>query len=109
MANKEEKITQLEIIKEILENDVATRDDDMLLYEKVMKHYNISSHFISFHSLKKLIARGDLPPFTSVMRLRRKVQEEFPHLHSSEKIAKRRRQNISEFIEISKIEASELK
>lgn len=97
---KKDKLNIIEEIKNILENNSLTRDSDLLLYECIMTNRGYYQD-ITFHEVRKLIESRKLPTIETVTRARRKVQEEFPNLHSSEKVASLRRQNIDKYLEIN--------
>ena len=88
--------TLLEIVKEVLMNHKAARDDDMLLFEYVMNYHKISKN-TSFDEVRRLIKVKELPTIESITICRRRVQEEIPELLSSEEVARLRRQRIPEY------------
>lgn len=82
-TNKKELEQITKIVKGILENFPATRDDDYLLYGHYMNTKGISMDS-SFRGISKLVKIGELSSIESVGRARRKLQEKYPELKPSE-------------------------
>ena len=73
-----------DVVEAILRRRKETRDNDFLLYQRVM-NYNGISVDKSFREVTELMRTGKLPSFASVERARRKVQEIYPELAPSAK------------------------
>jgi hypothetical protein len=90
------------IVKEILERNKATRDNDNLLYVEVIyaiKPEVVNSNFRYVLSNANFLG---LPPFETVSRCRRKLQKEYPELKASDKVEKIRTEKQEEYIEYSR-------
>lgn len=66
------------LVLEALENKPATRKDDYLLALEVFKHF-VPTDFSINDAFKNHVALG-LPSFASIVRIRRKLQIQHPHL-----------------------------
>lgn len=97
------KLDNLELVRQILTKHKSSRDNDWLLYEYVMNYYGISA-YTPFHDVKCKVENKELPSLETITRARRKVQEEFKELHSSELVAKVRGQEIPTYIDIARYE-----
>lgn len=103
MESLENKIHKLEeIVKPILENDLTARDDDFELVLKVFeKHLSYSDYAdtMSFRELMNNHIVLDLPPFESITRCRRKLQQMYPELKSSQDVQIIRTNETATYIE----------
>ena len=93
------KLKKLEdIVKPILEESVAARNDDFYLYNEVIRelHPELLAAFLS----EALVLHKEmgLPNYESVTRVRRKLQAEHPHL-ASERTRQRRLKECKEYQE----------
>lgn len=75
-------------VKQILMENPATRDDDMLLYGIFLQKYMMVSMTESFYYVCQTARSRKLPSYESISRARRKVQEQEPSLRGT---ARRRR------------------
>ena len=85
------KIEKLEVlVKEVLESNKATREDDHLLFVEIvykLKPEYVNSNFLYvFKNARQL----GLPPFESVSRCRRKLQAEYEELKPSVEVQEAR-------------------
>lgn len=71
------------IVEQILTENPATRDDDMLLYGAFMARFMIVGIDESFYHVCSTAKSRDLPSYESISRARRKVQEQYPHLRGT--------------------------
>ena len=89
-------IETTKIVRELLENIPATRDDDNLLWWKTLEitgnFYEIPVGKLTVEYVLTRIYEMRLPTFETVSRARRKLQEKYPHLKGSEGARKRRRE-----------------
>lgn len=91
------------IVVYILTNKPATRDDEMLLYCHVINSYGISVKDNSFYFIAcELIAKGKIPSFETISRIRRKVQEKYPSLRPSDSVKARRAEKSELFKQLKK-------
>ena len=67
-------------VKLMLTTHPESRDSDTLLYEVFLKDKGYDTALMSVHGLLERIDGWLLPPFYSIARLRRKVQQECPDL-----------------------------
>ena len=93
-----EKLKSMEaLVKEILESDPTTRNDDDYLYTKVCDCISFENgcSLSLFDSRYFLMNRRRLgfPPFETVRRSRQKVQRAFPALRASKNVEKQRAVN----------------
>lgn len=83
----ENRLQKLEdTVKVVLESNMSAREDDFILvlsvYEKLLSY----SDYVDTMSFRELLTNHvalDLPPFESVTRCRRKLQQEYPDLKST--------------------------
>lgn len=97
------KLLKLEdIVKPILEESIAARNDDFYLYYKVLEVINPRVNDFCLSTV--LISHNDLnmPSYESVSRVRRKIQAKCPEL-ASERVKKRRMKEIETYKEYAKI------
>ena len=97
------KLLKLEdIVKPILEESNASRNDDFYLYYKVLEKLNPAVNDFTLSTV--LISHNDLnmPSYESVSRVRRKLQSKYPEL-ASERVKKRRMKEIETYKEYAKI------
>lgn len=78
------------LVKEILEYIPSTRDDDYLLWLKVLEitatavEYNATfAHCITLNDFLSTAKYSNYPHFETVSRARRKIQENYPELRAS--------------------------
>lgn len=68
------------LVLDCLQKNVRTRKDDFILYGAVLKRMNLDlntsiAFFLQYHKELKL------PPFATVIRCRRKLQNKYPELN----------------------------
>lgn len=98
---KTEKIRETaEIVKEILTEEPATRDDDYLLYSYILHKYGVPTQ-TSFSTIIVMIRKKRLPTLETVGRARRKAQELYPELRGTRKVQQARLEQTKDFIEFS--------
>lgn len=78
-------------IKQILIENPASRDDDMLLYGAFLAKFLIVSPTETFYEVCSTAKIRKMPSYESISRVRRKVQEKEPLLQG-----KRRKQRMEE-------------
>jgi hypothetical protein len=82
------------LVKEILENDKRARNSDTYLYLQVLykigiiKGIDVNAMLVTEFLLKR--KELGFPPFESISRARRKVQEEHPELAGSDAVEAQR-------------------
>lgn len=75
-------------VREILIENPATRDDDMLLYGAFLAKYLIVHPSESFYEVCSTAKQRKLPSYESITRARRKVQEKEPLLQGEHRKAR---------------------
>ena len=78
-------------VKQILIENPATRDDDMLLYGIFLAKFMIVHPDETFYEVMSTAKQRKIPSYESITRARRKVQEKEPHLQG-----KKRKQRMEE-------------
>jgi len=68
------------IVLSILMDREDARDNDYALYYYVLSDRNIDLKRISAYDFLLRMSKGTLPPFLSITRARRKIQEEYPEV-----------------------------
>lgn len=85
-----EKLKDLEkVIKPILEKSIGSRNDDFYLYAIIIEYYYPQLKDVPLVEALTFHSDLGLPSYETVSRVRRKVQEKYPHL-ASEKVKARR-------------------
>ena len=88
-------------VKEILQNEPLTRDDDFKLYSSyIYKIHGSNAITMSFRKFMTTATESKMPPFESVTRARRKLQYENEELRGN-KYNKRLEKQL-DYIEYSK-------
>lgn len=75
------------IVTRILNDVPNTRRNDMLLYSYVseeLTHFNV--HRMALSAVAMEIQNGELPPYETISRVRRKIQAKHPELKPSEAV-----------------------
>lgn len=94
------------LVKEILTENPASRDSDNILFymvcDRVLGNQGIEVNKLSFKTLFLHLRDYGLPQFETVGRVRRKLQQEFPELHSSEEVRFGRMTYCDDFKEYAK-------
>ena len=94
------KTTQ-EVVKYVLENDIASRNsDDNLIYE-VCKQINPMCLGLSFETVIKHRKDLGLPVFETIRRTGQKMREKNPHLAGVKAVEKKRKENEQVFKEFA--------
>lgn len=102
MIDKKKLGTLENVVKNVLENDPTTRDDNFKLYAKVvMQVYHINNSH-SFLDVMFNHTNYDLPPMESITRTRRLVVTKHPELDSTKMVKEFRQEQEKEYIEYSK-------
>lgn len=103
MEPLENKIHKLEdVVRPILETNIVSRGDDFELVLRVYESLLGYSDYIDEMSFRELMHNHialDLPPFESITRCRRKLQQEYPELRPSEDIQLIRANETATYIE----------
>lgn len=85
------------LVKQILEEDISSRNSDNVLYLKVLEHYSgnrgIDLNKMAVPDFLKHLDSHDFPGFETVRRSRQKVQETYPELAASEAVGRFRSKN----------------
>lgn len=90
------------VVKEVLESDPTTRDDNFKLYAKVVIDICGIKNSNSFIEVMFNHSQYDLPPMESVTRTRRAVVNKFPELSSSAQVKDFRKSQEKEYAKYSK-------
>lgn len=90
-----EKKKTFDLVKSILENVPETRDDDFELIYEVAKEFGWGG--CAFGQALTLWRDRGCPSFESITRARRKVQELYPNLRASDKVAEAREEQRREY------------
>jgi hypothetical protein len=106
-----QKLKSIEaLVKELLEADAETRNDDDYLYLKVCDciSFEKGCSLALFDSRYFLKNRKNLgfPPFETVRRSRQKIQRKFPELRANKEVTEQREDNEKVFREFIKEEVS---
>lgn len=88
------------IVKEELEQNEDCRNSDATLIMEILKRFHLSNNTPISVVLDGITSKK-IPPFESITRARRKVQELYPHLSASKKVEEHRINNEQEYIEFS--------
>ena len=97
------KIDNVEnLVKQALIKNISARDDDHLLYIEVVYIIDPGLVNVNFMMNFKNARQLGLPPFESVSRARRKLQEKYPELRATSKVENARKEKQMEFEEYSK-------
>ena len=103
MEPLENKIHKLEeYVKPVLETNVVSRGDDFELVLRVYEKLLGYSDYIDTMSFRELMHNHialDLPPFESITRCRRKLQQMYPELRPDEEIQMIRTNETATYIE----------
>ena len=67
-------------VKEIMEQYPETRDNDLLLYSRIIAELNYSGNIYLFNEIVILVNNGTLPDIQYISRCRRFVENESPEL-----------------------------
>lgn len=97
------KIENLEVlVRQALERNKSTRDDDHMLYIEVAYIINPALVNVNFKMNFEHAIEVGLPPFESVSRARRKLQEKYEELRATEKVQNARINKQIEFEEYAR-------
>lgn len=97
------KIDNVEnLVKQALIKNKSAREDDHLLYIEVVYIIDPGLVNVNFMMNFKNARQLGLPPFESVSRARRKLQEKYPELRATSKVENARKEKQMEFEEYSK-------
>lgn len=80
----------------MMEENPKTREDDFYLYGEVLKLYGFSTR-CHLATIFRYIRQKKVPPFETVNRARRRLQELYPYLRASEKVEEARLEIASQF------------
>lgn len=86
-------------VKEILENDPTTRNDDFILVTSVYQRLGKINDTQTFYCVMLGHKQLGLPSFESITRVRRKVQEKYPALRANKQMQERREEQEQLFFE----------
>lgn len=85
------------VVKAIMQEDIQARNSDSFLYFRVLEHYgkqnNIDINNMSVVRFLLNMKEYGFPAFESVRRTRQKIQEKFPELAASSRVAEMRMVN----------------
>ena len=102
MIDKKKLGTLENVVKNVLENDPTTRDDNFKLYAKVVMRVCHINNSHSFLDVMFNHTNYDLPPMESITRTRRLVVTKHPELDSTKTVKEFRQEQEKEYIEYSK-------
>lgn len=88
------------LVHDALINNPATRSDDFILIYEVLKHF-VTDKMPLETVLKQHVALG-VPSFASIIRIRRKLQEQDPSLEPSESVKDIRKIEEQQYIEFAR-------
>lgn len=95
-----------DLVEKILIENEATRNSDGALYFFVCTY--LKGNDLTFESAMLKRAELDLPSFETVVRARRKLQEEFPHLRAKKDVEEGRAELEQEFRAIAVGKAADI-
>ena len=81
-------------VRQILLDNPATRDDDMLLYGAFLAKYMIVHPQETFYEVCSTAKQRKIPSYESITRARRKVQEKEPLLQGKRRKARKEEEEI---------------
>lgn len=90
-----ERVKTFDLVKSILESVPETRDDDFELIRECSKRFGLDGW--KFAETLTLWRYHKLPTFEGITRARRKVQEMYPSLRASDKVAEARAEQEREY------------
>lgn len=106
MSKRNQLITITNLVKDILEADVQSRNSDCYLYLKVIEYIaaqkGLDLKAISVPYFLQNINDLGFPPMKSVTRARRKLQRAYPDLRGCEAVEEARAENEMEYIGYSR-------
>lgn len=96
-----------QIVKNILTENTQTRNNDGLLYLKVLEYYanvmNVDLKQVSIVDFLESLPESQFPAFETVRRSRQKVQAECPELSGSAACVKARAEAEKDFREFARL------
>lgn len=96
-----------QIVKSILIENTQTRNNDGLLYLKVLEHYanfmNVDLKKVSIVDFLESLPESQFPAFETVRRARQKTQADFPELSGSTACVKARAEAEKDFREFARL------
>lgn len=102
MEQKRREIRRVKpIVEAILRNDPDTRNSDSLLYVRVCQRIDEKLSTRPFFYVMAHSKDFGLPPFETVSRCRRKLQEKDDSLQAVEEVQKARQDNQEAFLELA--------
>lgn len=95
------------IVKEVLETYPETRNDDYLLWLRVIAAYEVNNDLCGIETMTvydflKTAKSMPIPCFESVSRARRKIQEQNPDLRAEKEVQEARAELEGEYIEFAR-------
>ena len=103
MEPLENRIHKLEeYVKPVLDTNVSARCDDFILILEVYKKFLGKTTYLEDMTFADLMENHivlNLPPFESITRCRRKLQELYPELQADDKVALIRTNETATYIE----------
>lgn len=90
-----------DVVKEVLENEKGSRNDNFLLVYEVYRRINKAVTRMPFNNVMLLHKEYGLPSFESIVRCRRKLQADNENLRPSKKVQELRLNETSEYINYS--------
>lgn len=82
-----------DVVKQVLEDVPAARNNNDILYINVCNRYNPSVCAVPFHLVMFHRKKFNIPPFEGVARARRKVVAQYPELSGSDDVEAYREMN----------------
>lgn len=99
-------MTTYALVKDILEENKASRNSDNLLFylvcKKILSDQDINIDELGFTALFLSLSEYKLPQYETVGRARRKLQHDLPELKASKSVALNREKNMDSFVEFAK-------
>ncbi len=96
---KENKVRQTaELVKDLMENDKKAREDDFYLYGEVIKLFGVSTR-CHLNTIFRYIRQKRIPPFETVNRARRRIQELYPELRANDFVESARLDKSEQYID----------
>ena len=96
-----EKVKTFDLVKSVLESDPQARDDDFELIWCVAREFGLTK--CSFTNTIVEWRNRKLPSFEGITRARRKVQEMYPSLRASDKVAEARAEQEQEYADFYRL------
>lgn len=87
-----------ELVKDLMVKNKKAREDDFFLYGEVIKLFGVSTR-CHLNTIFRYIRQKRIPPFETVNRARRRIQELYPELRADSFVESARLDKGEEFMD----------